>query len=114
MSLDNFHDDVPLPMLFEVGQAKFTPLISLGRLLQLHRYAKENGCVVSYFEAFEVKNGLEYTNTEMHMMGFPDNISTSQQLTDFVDKEMALITEQVSKEENTYGFVVYVESSIVA
>jgi hypothetical protein len=111
--LDSFHDDVPLPELLKMGQSKFTPLISLGRLLQLHRYAKENGYIVSYFEAFEVENGQEYTNTEMHMMGFPEDISTTEELIEFADKELVLLAEHVSKENNTYGFVVYIESSVV-
>ncbi len=108
-----FHDEVPLTELLEAGKAKFTPVISLGRLLQLHRYAKENGCIVAYFEAFEVQNGKHYTNSDLNMNPFPETIQNAEDLISFADSEMAALPALVSAQDHLCGFEAYIESSTV-
>jgi hypothetical protein len=107
--VDNFRDEISLPELFAAGVEKFTPLISFGRLLQLHRYAKSRGFLVSYFEAYSVRDGLEHPEGHRNMMGFPESIVTSEELVAFADNEMREIAVWISEEEFIFGFEAYIE-----
>lgn len=106
-----FFDYLTIEQLFSSGiSPKGTPILSYAKLLELSDFAKQNDYYVASIEAFEIKNGLQYSDCSKGISSVYSSWKNKIEMVASIDDELNGIKELIKLEKNPYGFQVYLSN----